>query len=502
MDLRRNSFSIIIDETTDKSRNHILCVIAKYYDRLLGVMKTKIIDLINVYGESGAIGETAEALYQRVLNTLTRLRIPHVNLIGFAADGCSTMMGDHNSVSSRIKRDFEGVIVYKCVCHSLHLAASWATKTLPRQLETLVRSIYAHFSLSPKRIHEFSELQVALDMDSHKILHPSQTRWLSMTNAIQRILEQWDALKIYFCSIEEEEKLESVSKIVKEMSDPSVLMYLQFLGYILPKVSELNKYFQSEKPLIHSLQFKIIKFYKLILNMFCDSSKINSSNLATFDPSQSFNQRNTIYLGPYVHELLLLDCYKSRPEMVKDVQRRCVVFMVRLCQEIRERFDFGDPLLHMISYLEPQTMLKHQTRELMPSLIPLVDRLPRVFEGDRRLLDDEWRYLDHVQLPSHLTQPDLGVVPFYQGLLAYTENNEPVFPTLATFSLQILSLPITNVDAERLFSKIKLMRTDTRNRLQTDTLLSLAVISEYAKEHGGCFNVQTTEEMINCNIGV
>lgn len=35
-----------------------------------------------------------------------------------------------------------------------------------------------------------------LELPTHKMLHPSQTRWLSLVSVVQRILEQWEALEV------------------------------------------------------------------------------------------------------------------------------------------------------------------------------------------------------------------------------------------------------------------------------------------------------------------
>jgi len=43
------------------------------------------------------------------------------------------MFGPWNLVASRFKEDFPGVMVQKCICHSLALCASEACKILPRR---------------------------------------------------------------------------------------------------------------------------------------------------------------------------------------------------------------------------------------------------------------------------------------------------------------------------------------------------------------------------------
>lgn len=48
-----------------------------------------------------------------------------------------------------------------------------------------------------------------------------------------------------------------------------------------------------------------------------------------------------------------------------------------------------------------------------------------------------------------------------------------MFPLLAQFAQNLLTLPHSSANVERLFSAINLMKTKIRNRLHTDTLTGL-----------------------------
>lgn len=108
------------------------------------------------------------------------------------------MFGRHNSVVSRLKVDIPNVYVVKCICHSFHLCASYACLKLPRGIEDLAREIYTYFSNSPKRVEYLKEFQHFTNTKIHKILHPAQTKWLSLETVVSRILEQYNALIFIF----------------------------------------------------------------------------------------------------------------------------------------------------------------------------------------------------------------------------------------------------------------------------------------------------------------
>lgn len=79
---------------------------------------------------------TAVYIYTEVVNSFRSSNVPLKNIIGFASDGCNTMMGSWNSVSSNFRGDLPGVFIQKCTCHSIALVASESCKTLPRKINS------------------------------------------------------------------------------------------------------------------------------------------------------------------------------------------------------------------------------------------------------------------------------------------------------------------------------------------------------------------------------
>lgn len=72
------------------------------------------------------------------------------------------------------------------------------------------------------------QFQQFLNLNVHKILHPSQTRWLSLSSVEQRIVEQWDALKLYFSDKWLSEKLISAKNIYLQKDRLILLLRLIF----------------------------------------------------------------------------------------------------------------------------------------------------------------------------------------------------------------------------------------------------------------------------------
>ena len=132
--------------------------------------------------------------------------------------------------------------------------------------------------------------------------------------------------------------------------------------------------------------------------------------------------------------------------------------MIKMCQEIKKRYDFNDPLLEMISLVGPDEILKHRSQDLVLSLVDLVEKVPRIYaKGDLQTLDNKWRAIDTSVIPEHLRNFDStkqGPVYFYQELAKVEFDSQLLFKNLSTFALRLLALPVSNADAEKLFFQI------------------------------------------------
>ena len=190
-------------------------------------------------------------LYQNLISSF-----PEKSVV-FRSDGCNVMMGENNSVVSRMKKQFPGIVIVKCICHSLHLCASKACKALPRRCEELIQNIVNYFNHSAKRMTNFKHFQQLAEVEIHRLLHPSQTRWLSLHAAVKRIVEQWPALQLYFNSIPVKDRSVSVDLICQDLQNVYLKVLIQFLCWALPKVSDLNLYFQNKKVVITEVDEKM-----------------------------------------------------------------------------------------------------------------------------------------------------------------------------------------------------------------------------------------------------
>ena len=96
----------------------------------------------------------ARTIAHSVLALLETCGLKKEKLLGIGTVNASVMTGVNNGVHKVLREEcgLKELVVIRCVCHSLQLAVSHASKdTVPRSVEYLVRETYNWFSVSPKR---------------------------------------------------------------------------------------------------------------------------------------------------------------------------------------------------------------------------------------------------------------------------------------------------------------------------------------------------------------
>ncbi|XP_066938245.1 zinc finger MYM-type protein 6-like [Macrobrachium rosenbergii] len=106
---RENRFALIIDESTDIAVSQILAILVRFYDKKRLKVTDALLDIVEVDDASG------EGLYRLVKELLISKDIPLTNVIGFASDNCSSMMGSNTGFQAHLKKDVPSIFVIGCV---------------------------------------------------------------------------------------------------------------------------------------------------------------------------------------------------------------------------------------------------------------------------------------------------------------------------------------------------------------------------------------------------
>ena len=346
-----------------------------------------------------------------------------------------------------------------------------------------MRDVYNYFSNSAKRQEQFRVVQHFCDMEPHKLLRPCQTRWLSLHSCVSRLIEQWDALILFFQAVAGHDKLLTSQKILSLLQNPIWKLYFYFLELVLPEFTELNLMFQSSKSSVHCLHNGLSAVYRELLSCCLVEAYWKSVPLKDVDPASQVNflPLPRMYMGAKIALCLMQKEYKQRPSDLQHFLKCVQEFYIEAASQIKNRFPTGDPIIEMLQVLNPAV-----SHVKFCSLVPLAINFPNTIPESRlQALDDQWHKLSHVTLPFE--SEDMEPEEFWGRLDKITDGTgNPQFGILCEFMQSLLCFPHANVDVERVFSSVSSIKTKSRNRLQTSTVRALIKVKDGVKMSGGC----------------
>ena len=101
-------------------------------------------------------------------------------------------------VAAFLKAQNLHIYLVGCACHLINLAAERASRQLSVNIEDFLITIYYYLDKSSKRKSNLRDIQIMCDTDVRKILKLASTRWLSLGQCVNRLLQQWDPLTGFF----------------------------------------------------------------------------------------------------------------------------------------------------------------------------------------------------------------------------------------------------------------------------------------------------------------
>ena len=277
-DLSKSPFSLTIDNSTiaGKCVTALMVRYLKDYTDTGGFKRTAIMNRtigIKYLKESGNAQIMLEIVKEKLLNFSDEIK---ANLIGYVHDHASTLSGSQEGLAGLLKDTLPNYFMdLKDPCHSLNLTLNQALLILPNQLVNFVDSINSHFS-STQRIAYLNTIQ--LD-NGFKVLNPKRyadTRWLSLGQSLDRLIEIWDSLIVYMNSkpkyVGVQDKV--YEDFIESLQNPIFRLYIKFFTKVINKMNHTNIIFQNQTLEIQDLKLEIHKFLKEFAKIFLDPKSV------------------------------------------------------------------------------------------------------------------------------------------------------------------------------------------------------------------------------------
>ena len=141
----------------------------------------------------------------------------------------------------------------------------------------------------------FEKFQLEAGTSIRKFLKHGPTRWLSLINSVNRLIDLWDSLQAFFAA-EVGEKKDSNDRAVRAhtfLQSSSSKLYALFLSYTLPIFTEANTFLQKEDTVLHLMQNKLHDVITDLLVRFVKPSAISKAeNLYLIEHSHRSKQKD------------------------------------------------------------------------------------------------------------------------------------------------------------------------------------------------------------------
>ena len=343
---------------------------------------------------------TGQSLFTAIEQEFDSCKIPWDNMIGFASDTASVMVGKHNSVLSRLLGKQPKLFSLGCLCHLGALCAAAAIKKLPVSLDDLFIDIFYHFKHSSKRWHEFNEIQREFsNVKPLRVLKHCTTRWLSLERCLKRLIQQWPALHCYFDRIVETEPgNERVRRVARQLKDPEVKLFCNFIVYALKPLNVFSTVFQTHASRIGTLQADVRRLLQTFASNFIDPDVIKATDdITSIDFTDSKIQLSNDELGIGTSTRLLW-CDDLEELVGSPLERRffkCVrTFYETSVLIMKQKFPFHDSTLQQFAFLDP----RNRDKTSLNGILQLANRFGSLSTDELDTLSMEFR--DYRSTPS------------------------------------------------------------------------------------------------------
>uniref|UniRef100_H3A908 HAT C-terminal dimerisation domain-containing protein n=1 Tax=Latimeria chalumnae TaxID=7897 RepID=H3A908_LATCH len=493
--MKNEPYLLSVDGSNDTGLEKMnpLTVIIFYPQR--HIVTTHLLDLCLTTGIHAA---TAEGIFSKIDEKMTSHEIPWQNCVGFSVDNTSVNLGKNNSIKAQVQGKNKSVYFMGCPCHIIHNTASTGASEFSKvsgfDVEDFCIDCYYYFDKSTKQKSSLEDFCMFCDVEYRQIKKHVHTRWLSLEVAINRLLQQYTALKNYFLSVNA--SYVRFKRLSSAFSDPMTEVYLVFFQAALPVFTTSNKFLQREDFCIYMVD-GVLSFIQKLLGKFILVQIIkNAVSLQDVDFANPDNQLpdESLFVGLVTKQTVF------RSTNVGDISpatKNKLFSAVRAFYSSVTKYAFiklplNDEVLKNATFVNFDVK-ENCTFEQVEYFVGRYKHLFSLNPAEMEMLQDEfvdYQLLHRSEIPHYVWMDTvwvhLGNVKSLAGHIR--------FPSLSRLARLVLVLSHSNAD-ERVFSLIRKNRTPFRPNLGLDRTLSSLIQVKLANPEP-CFKFEPTKEVI------
>ena len=250
-------FAIMADEGTDINGNEILSVCVKYMrgieiiERFIGIIELE--------------STTAEVVFSKIIEMLNKYSLNASSLVAASFDGASNFSGQHRGVQALLRRHSPNMIYVHCRSHVLQLCLVKASNNEPgiKRVISLLNKLFTLFHGSSKRLNVLDNIEKEIDKCSHRLIQPSDTRWLSQEASVAVVCKHYISICMALEHIYQDAGTLSsdAGGLLLVMRKESSIFIMSMLSLVLKPLARLSMSLQSASDdIMHAVEnVKVVK---------------------------------------------------------------------------------------------------------------------------------------------------------------------------------------------------------------------------------------------------
>lgn len=435
-------FTLMVDSSNHGAQK-LVPIVVRYFHETRGV-NVKVLELETLSGE------TSNQLGEYVFSVLSRNDLVD-KVVGMSADNTNTNFGGAkrkgtNNLFCKLSASTDKTLVgIGCMAHIVNNCINNAADSLPIDAEVVIVKLFKFFHIYTVRVAELKDLCEFIDVEYRNLLSYSNTRWLRLLPALERVLQMMLPLKQYFSS------QPNTPVVLKSFFDnPNGELWLWFLHNVAGVFNETVKKMEGDK-----------------------ISATEAANQYLILRKNLMDRKESSFLPMKVKEIQKKNCAAGHNSVLEDIKSTACSFYDR-CITYLDFWKSNVDSLSQLSWIDLKKKLKWE--ELEESYTIFQKSLPPISSDD---LFNELSVLNTQLSENILTEWATQKKTTEQRWLTVFENlrkNEIKVPNLKMFLEFVLSLPGTNASVERAFSLINNFWTSEKSQMSIECVKALLII--------------------------
>jgi hypothetical protein len=466
LDLCKHSpfVAIEVDESTDCTKKTQLSICIRFLER--ETVREKFLELVHLQEANASI------IFDLIVKCLKKYELLH-KLVAIATDGAPVMSSKQNGVQGKFLSLKPGIVGFHCMAHKLALVMKDVADNLTK-VKTLHEFVYSLISFmrdSNKRLGLFHDVQWEKDEETLNLIQPFDIRWFSHYDAIKRIYDLYplicDTLKIMGT---EWKNSMATGFLIKLQKLSTYLMLASYLD-VIQVLYKVSKNLQRNSLTLNDAIIAV-ETAKESLRLMINSPGFEGSMLAnTYQKFLNVQSMSFIDGSDKLEEERILKEKSDAEGLAKDCSELVIESLDKRFEDYSVLRSFRVLDLNLIRNLHQREIATFGNDE-MKEICKRMDRI--LIEKQHGKLDEtmllrEWQDFKILVRNNLLALNDNQLINYVFNAIGYS--------TIKTVYEYYLTLPVTTVECERVFSKMNIIKTSLRNSLSQENLDGLMTIS-------------------------